>query len=194
MAIKNDERFLQKAEMGTLATKSSIAKSDFTTELTAAFDNKADTADSLAGYGIQDAYTKAQVDDAIAASISSTYKPAGSKSADELLALNLSGFLLGNVYNISTPLTTTPAFVDGAGKTYPVGTNVVVVNVGDATNPDYKFDVIPGFVDLSNYATVDVVTTSANGLMSSADKIKLDSFTEATDSEVQTIINELYSA
>lgn len=99
---------------------------------------KADKATTLAGYGITDAYTKAEVD----GKISSVYKPAGTVSFAELPA-SLTG-LAGNVYNLSDAFTTDGRFVEGAGKSYPIGTNVVVT-------ADEKFDVLPGFIDLSGY-------------------------------------------
>ena len=37
---------------------------------------------------------------------------------------------------------------NGAGKNYPAGTNVVIVNTSGST---YKYDVLSGFVDLSAY-------------------------------------------
>ena len=55
--------------------------------------------------------------------------------------------------------TTDTRFVEGAGKEYPVGTNVVVVDTGDST---YKFDVLAGFVDLSNYLETSDVTAIQN--------------------------------
>lgn len=99
---------------------------------------KADKATTLAGYEITDAYTKAEVD----GKISSVYKPAGTVSFAELPA-SLAG-LAGNVYNLSDAFTTNERFVEGAGKSYPIGTNVVVT-------ADEKFDVLPGFIDLSGY-------------------------------------------
>lgn len=101
-------------------------------------------------------YTKSQIDGVI----SSVYKPAGSVAFANLpiLAANV----LGNVYNVTNAFTTDPRFVEGAGNPYPAGTNVVVVSAG-AT---YQFDVLAGFVDLSNYQTL---ITSSNKI--SADNV-----------------------
>lgn len=101
---------------------------------------KADKATSLSGYGITDAYTKAEVDGKITA----VYKPAGTVTFGELPA-SLAG-LTGNVYNVSEPFVTDERFVEGAGKSYPMGTNVAVTIDG-------KFDALPGFIDLSGYVT-----------------------------------------
>ena len=110
-----------------------------------AISNKADKATSLSGYGITDAYTKTEVD----GMISSVYKPAGSVAFASLPTL--AAGVLGNVYNVTDAFTTTSDFVEGSGKSYPAGTNVVVVNTGTTASPIYKFDVLAGFVDLSGY-------------------------------------------
>ena len=193
-ASKNDARFLQLANAGALATKNTVSTTDIDTAFSNLLDGKANSSTTLAGYGITDAYTKTAVDDAIAASISAVYKPAGSKTADEVLALNLSDAVLGNVYNLTTAITTTALFVEGAGNTYPAGSNVVVVNTGTAESPVYKLDMLPGFVDLSGYATTSTATQSANGLMSAADKTKLDSFVEAETSDITTLVNSIYAS
>lgn len=91
------------------------------------------------------AYSKADVDK----KISVVYKPAGSATLDTLPVLSAS--VLGNVYNMSAEFTTTSDFVEGAGKKYPAGTNVVVVNTGTDANPTYKFDVLTGFIDTDSF-------------------------------------------
>ena len=98
-----------------------------------------------------DVYTKQQTDDKISAAISSVYKPAGSTTFAALPAPAAN--VLGNVYNVTDAFTTTDQFVEGAGKSYPAGTNVAVVLVGE----DYKYDVLSGMVDLSNYSTTDEI-------------------------------------
>ena len=112
-----------------------------------ALDGKADKATTLAGYGIEDAYTKTEIDGMVA----SVYKPAGSIAFANLPALAAN--VLGNVYNVTDAFTTTADFVEGEGKKHPAGTNVVVVNTGTNEAPIYKFDVLAGFVDLSDYST-----------------------------------------
>ena len=91
--------------------------------------------------------TSAEVDQKIAAKISSTYKAAGSVAFAALPAL--AAAIEGNVYNISDEFTTTEDFVEAAGTKYPAGTNIVCIKVGEA----YKWDVLAGFVDLSAYET-----------------------------------------
>lgn len=60
----------------------------------------------------------------------------------------LTAAMTGYVYNVTTDFTTDSRFVEGIGKKYSAGTNVVVVNEGDSTTPVMKFDVISSFVDV----------------------------------------------
>lgn len=103
--------------------------------------NKANKSTTLSGYGITDAYTKTEID----GKLSSTYKPAGSVAYASLPEASASN--LGNVYSVSNAFTTDSRFVEGSGKAYPAGTNVVVV----FSSSTYKYDVLAGFVDLSGY-------------------------------------------
>ena len=119
-----------------------------------------------------DVYTKQQTEDKISAAISSVYKPAGSTAFAALPAPAAS--VLGNVYNVTDAFTTTDQFVEGAGKSYPAGTNVAVVLVGE----EYKYDVLSGMVDLSNYSTTDEIaqtyatkTEVTTGLSGKVDKV-----------------------
>lgn len=102
--------------------------------------------------------------------VSSTYKPAGSVTFANLPTLSAS--VVGNVYNVTDSFTTTTNFIEGAGNSYSAGTNVVVVDAGSGT---YKFDVLAGFVDLSDYA-------------------KTADFVELTNDEVQTIWNNVFTS
>ena len=117
-------------------------------------------------------YTKQQTEDKISAAISSVYKPAGSTTFAALPAPAAN--VLGNVYNVTDAFTTTDQFVEGTGKSYPAGTNVAVVLVGE----DYKYDVLSGMVDLSNYSTTDEIaqtyatkTEVTTGLSGKVDKV-----------------------
>lgn len=111
-----------------------------------------------------DATNKAYVDDAIASQVSSVYKAKGSIASITDLP-TASKDTEGFVYNIESEFTTTADFIEGEGKTYPAGTNVVIVNT---TGTEYKYDVLAGMVDLSNYATIDTLNT---GLSNKLDKI-----------------------
>lgn len=111
------------------------------------------------------------ISSAIDSALSSTYKPAGTIAKSAIVAGLLVSNNLGNVYNISEDFTIgsgtgeVPAslFVDAvAGNSYPAGTNIVVINTGTSSNPVYKFDVLSGFIDLSNYVTKVSNATSGN--------------------------------
>lgn len=81
--------------------------------------------------------------------LAGAYTPKGSTTF-ALLPATLTSSMLGNVYNVSDAFTTDNRFVEGTGKAYPAGTNVVVVDADTTgSSPDYKFDCLAGFVDLS---------------------------------------------
>ena len=109
--------------------------------------------------------TETAVRTAIDSAVSSAYHHAGTKRADELLSSLLVAANEGNVYNISEAGTTTADFIEGAGKDIRVGDNVGVCQVSDGV---YKFDLLSGIVDLSNYKTKQTAvvdpTASGNGL------------------------------
>lgn len=90
-----------------------------------------------------------QLKNSIATQVSSVYKAKGSIPTIADLptpSKDTEGF----VYNIESEFTTNSNFVEGVGKTYPAGTNVVIVNTEGTT---YKYDVLAGMVDLTAYAT-----------------------------------------
>lgn len=103
------------------------------------------------------AYVKNEVD----SKLSSTYKAKGSVAFASLPALIAAN--AGNVYNVTDAFITTNDFVEGSGKSYPAGTNVVIVNT---TGTTYKYDVLSGFVDLSGYLTS---SDAANTYLSQSD-------------------------
>lgn len=91
---------------------------------------------------------KKYADEQIAAKIASTYKAAGSIEFASLPVLSATEE--GKVYNVTDEFTTTENFIEGAGKKYPSGTNIVCIDTGV---DEYKWDVLTGFVDLSGYDT-----------------------------------------
>lgn len=96
-------------------------------------------------------YNKTQID----SKITSVYKPGGSYAFASLPAA--SADTVGYVYDVTDAFVTTENFVEGAGHNYPAGTNVVVIEVtGEPTA--YKYDVMSGFVDLSDYVTDEELT------------------------------------
>ena len=117
--------------------------------------------------------TDGKIDEKIATAISTTYKPAGSVMFE--LLPTLSATEEGKVYNIQNEFDTTEDFVEGAGHTYPAGTNVVCIDSDDAGT--YKWDVLSGFVDLSAYET----TSSVEGkLANKVDKVVGSSLVQDT--------------
>lgn len=101
--------------------------------------------------------TASDVQTAINNQIGSAYKAKGSVAFASLPALSSSNE--GNVYNITDSFTTTSNFVEGAGKTYPAGTNVVIINTTGST---YKYDVLAGIVDLSSYVLASDLVAYTN--------------------------------
>lgn len=97
-------------------------------------------------------------DEQISAKISSVYKPAGSSTFELLPQPSID--LLGKVYNITNEFTADDKFItEEIGKKYPVGTNIVCVEVtGGGPDPDYKYDVLSGVIDLTGYATEEWAT------------------------------------
>lgn len=127
--------------------------------------------------------------------MSSVYKPGGSVAFESLA--DASETNLGFVYNITKAFTTDERFVDGTGNKYPKGTNVVVVDTG---NSNYKYDVLAGFVDLTDYAKSENVVLKEEGKVLSSndytneDKGKLDGIEIASNEEVNEMLNEVFGA
>lgn len=81
----------------------------------------------------------------------SVYKPKGNITCAALVPALLIDDNLGNVYNVTDNGTTTSDFVEGAGKPIHVGDNVAIVDIGTGGQSEYKFDLLAGMVDLTNY-------------------------------------------
>ena len=163
--------------VGTKAGGSSIAATNLWAaieEIKAAYEN-ADTAinENLTNNYYNKTETDSKIDEKIATKVSSTYKAAGSINFASLPTP--SAIEEGKVYNVSDAFTTDENFVESAGQNYPAGTNVVCINTTDGV---YKWDVLAGFVDLSNYATTESVTSALNNKV---DKIEGSSLVENTD-------------
>lgn len=159
-----------------------LSTNDLTDELKAKYDQAAQKVDSISVptkvsqlQNDSKYQTESQVTSAINAKVSSVYKPGGSIAFASLPELSAS--VLGMVYNVTDAFTTTADFVDGSGKKYPAGTNVVVVDAGSGS---YKFDVLAGFVDLSGYAT----TSAMNSAIVTAKSEAVSSANSNTDSKL----------
>ena len=117
---------------------------------------KATKATTLEGYGIKDAYTKTETEAAIAA-IGTVFKVKGSVAFANLPTADMQE---GDVYNVTDDFTTTSSFVEGAGKEYPAGTNVVYTAAG--------WDAMAGTYDFSGYMLksdlVDITEDEINAI------------------------------
>ena len=91
--------------------------------------------------------TTTNVNTLISQAVSTVYTPKGSLADISTLITIAASGKVGDVYNISSEFTTTNVFVEGIGKKYPAGTNIVLVEVAD----EKKWDVLAGSVDLSGY-------------------------------------------
>lgn len=93
------------AGLAALAFKSEVAEADLESTLATKLNGKADSATTLAGYGITDAYTKAEID----AQRSSAFKLSGDLAGTGLTSSLLVAGNVGNVYNITSALNITSA-------------------------------------------------------------------------------------
>lgn len=167
---------------GQLSTNISNVSSSLSTEVSRAMsaeatlqgnidseETRASAAEATLSSNIAAERTRAQnaesdLHDYVDQQITRTYKPSGSIYFAELPTLSASR--LGNVYDIKDAFTTTSDFAEGAGKSYPAGTNVAIVDIGSGT---YKYDCMPGSNVIgvkgdseSNYRTGQVNITKAN--------------------------------
>ena len=126
---------------GALANLDKVGQGQLEDALLALINGKAPAATTLAGYGITDAMTTTEVNSAISTAvgnaISGVYKVKGSIA---FANLPTEGMEEGWIYNISEEFTTNTSFVEGAGKKYPAGTNVVYTENGwDCQAGTYDF-------------------------------------------------------
>lgn len=94
-----------------------------------------------------DFQTGQQVDAKVEAAIVGALQPKGSVAFASLPALTQAN--VNTFYNVTDAFTTTADFAEGAGKDYPAGTNVAIINNGTEQNPVYKYDAMTGLVDLT---------------------------------------------
>ena len=139
---------------------------------------------------IKGAYDEAKTytDQQIAARISSTYKAGGSVAFASLPELTATEE--GKVYNILDKFTTTDDFVEGPGKSYPAGTNIVCIDVGEE---EFKWDVLAGMVDLSAYDTAETTQGKIDSAKQEA-KNYADSKVNALDKEDSAVENQFVTA
>lgn len=125
-----------------------------------------------------DAATKDYVDTVATGALT----PKGSVAFANLPALSAS--TVNTFYNVSDAFTTTADFVEGAGKEYPAGTNVAIINTGTASSPVYKYDAMTGIIDTSSFATKQDV----NGLITETTGTIATSATTVTVNYTGTLI------
>lgn len=94
----------------------------------------------------QVATAKTELTATINEKISTAYKIKGSTTFANLPALSETEE--GHVYNLSDAFTTTADFVEGEGKKYPAGSNVVCIEVSEGV---FKWDVLAGFIDTDTF-------------------------------------------
>lgn len=97
--------------------------------------------------GEQNYATTTNVNSLISAAVSGAYKAKG--SSDFASIPQLTSAAVGDVYNVTDAFTTTADFVEGVGKSYGAGTNIVCVDSDGAGTK--KWDVLAGFVNLTEY-------------------------------------------
>ena len=97
--------------------------------------------------GEQGYATTTNVNALISAAVSGAYKAKGTVAFASLPTLATAA--VGDVYNVSDAFNTTADFVEGAGKSYGAGTNIVCVDSDGAGTK--KWDVLAGFVNLTEY-------------------------------------------
>ena len=100
---------------------------------------------------------------ALKADMTTVYKYSGTKSTID----DPTGYENGAVYNMTVDFTTTADFIEGAGKTYSAGTNIVKLftrSQDEAGLPIelHQWDVLSGTVDLSPYQKKSELTAITN--------------------------------
>ena len=97
--------------------------------------------------GSQNYATTSNVNTLISAAVSGAYKAKGSSTFASIPQLTSAA--VGDVYNVTDAFTTTADFVEGVGKSYGAGTNIVCVDSDGAGTK--KWDALAGFVNLTEY-------------------------------------------
>ena len=132
-----------------MATKTWVGQQGFqnSTQVTSAI-NTATTDMATQTWVTSQSYaTTTSVNNLISQAVSTVYTPKGSLADISTLTTLAASGKVGDVYNISSEFTTTNVFIEGIGKNYPAGTNIVLVEVEETK----KWDVLAGSVDLSGY-------------------------------------------
>ena len=110
----------------------------------------------------------------------SVYKPKGNIACAQLVPALLIESNIGNVYNVTDNGTTTSDFAEGAGKPIHVGDNVAIVDIGTGGQSEFKFDLLAGMVDLSNYVEKEPGKGLSTNDYDNTDKAKVGKIDETT--------------
>lgn len=149
-----------------------------------------DLATRIKNYGYQ---TEADVNALINVAITTAYKAGGSKAPAELLPALLIAGNEGKVYNVSAAGTTDANFLEGSGHPYSAGADVAVINVGTTAEPSFKFNLLPGIVDMSGKADKVASPTASNLLAMDEHGNLSDAGAKiATDADVDEALDTLY--
>lgn len=119
------------------------------------------------------------VKSAIDAAVASAYHHAGTKTCAELVAGLLVAANEGNVYEMTDSGTTTADFMEGQGHPIKEGDNVGVARVSEGV---YKFDLLSGFVDTTNF----VQKSQTAGLLKNDGTVDTVEKQPATDNTLHT--------
>ena len=131
-----------------------------------------------------------EMQSAISSAVSSAYHAAGTKTVAQLTSSLLIAENEGNVYNITDSGVTTADFVEGAGKPINIGDNVGICQPSSGV---YKFDLLSGFVDVTNEVTQnDTRPITSGGVFSVIGA--LSSLTTTVKTNIVNAINELVTA
>ncbi len=179
------------------AKKGEIAFTDLAAALQQIINGKADSASTLAGYGITDAMTATQIKEAISAQTGSAYRPAGTIEGSALVQGLLVAENAGNVYNINSALTITASneslFLNlSAGDKVKKGDDVGVVAVESNGATTYLFNAFAGFVDLSSYSTTTEMASAISAAVK--DKIALTDISTTTTGTGNAITGVSYDS
>ena len=98
-------------------------------------------------------------------SVTATFKPGGSIANISLLP-PLTASNLGYVFDVADAFTTTADFLEGAGKEYPAGTNVAIV---EPTSGVYKYDIFAGNFQPILESGVNIKTVNGQSILGSGD-------------------------
>ena len=139
-ALTEAKAYADTAESDAVAS----AKSYTDTTAESAKTEAVSTAKTYTDEQVEAAKTALQAD--INSKISTAYKVKGSSAFASLPALSEAEE--GNVYSVTDEFTTTANFLEGEGKKYPAGTNVVCVEESEGV---FKWDCLPGFIDTDSF-------------------------------------------